>query len=464
MRKSLGSILSLTGALTVIAPMAVSAQDYFRDYGTSRSSGGFGPVWPSDYTYRDASPSGLAPLDPTAAAEKAGNAENFAIGPVRFAMAAGIGIEYNDNITYAETGRESDFIVTPVFNIDATLPLSQMNTLRFSVGLSYNKYLSHHEFDSDSVLISPNSVLELNMMLGQVKLVFRDRFSYQEDPEAIVELSNVAKYDRYENQVGVEATYDLNSGAGASAGYDHYNLWTKGDTFSDEDRAIDTVFIKPFYHFTEKLKVGLNASYSFITFDSSDRSDGHSVLVGPYLEYQINENTNAYLEVGYQSLQYDGSFTPTTLINQLSLTSAEKRALEQAGSAATDNEGSDSYYVRAEIDNKPFSTFQHRLSFSKTAEIGFFDDFYNLYHVEYDAEFTGINHVSIGPSVFYEYYDSSGGFAEKAHRVGATIGIRYSMTNSLTLGLDYRYLWKDSNLQGADYTQNLVFLSAYYKF
>jgi hypothetical protein len=463
MRKSLGSILSLTGALTLIVPMAVSAQDYFREYGTSRSSGGFGPVWPSDYTYRDASPSGLAPLDPTAAAQKAGDRENFAIGPVRFAMAAGLGVEFNDNITYAETGRQSDVILTPVFNIDAMLPLSEMNTLRFSVGLSYNKYLDHSQYDTHGVLISPNSALELNVMLGQVKLVFRDRFSYQEDPYDIPELSGVARYDRYENQAGLEATYDLNSGAGFSAGYDHYNLWTKGSTFSDEDRAVDTLFVKPFYHVTEKLKVGINASYSFINFESSDRADGHSLLVGPYLEYQINENTNAYLEVGYQSLQYDGSFTPTNLIDQLSLTSAEKRQLLAAGSTS-DDEGSDSYYIRAEIDNKPFSTFQHRLSFSKTAEIGFFDDFYNLYHVEYDAEFTGINHVSIGPSIFYEYYDSSGGLSEKANRVGATIGIRYYMNNSLTLGLDYRYLWKDSNLPGADYYQNLVFLSAYYKF
>jgi hypothetical protein len=461
MRKSLGSILSLTGALTVIAPMAVSAQDYFRDYGTSRSSGGFGPVWPSDYTYRDTSPSGLAPLDPEATAKKAGDRENFAIGPVRFAMAAGIGIEFNDNITYAETGRESDFIVTPVFNIDAMLPLSEMNTLRFSVGLSYQKYLSHHELDTNGVLISPNSELELNLIVGQVKIALRDRFSYQEDPYDIPQLSGTAKYDRYENQAGVEATYDVNSGAGLSAGYDHYNLWTKGSTFSDEDRAIDTVFIKPFYHITEKLKVGLNASYSFVSFESSDRSDGHSLLVGPYIEYQINENTNAYVEAGYQTLQFDGSFTPTNLIDRLNFTKDQRAFLN---SNVADDEGSDSFYVRAEIDNKPFSTFQHRLSFSKTAEIGFFDDFYNLYHVEYDAEFTGIKNVSVGPSLFYEYYDSSGVFGEKASRVGATIGIRYYMSNSLTLGLDYRYLWKDSNLEGGDYNQNLVFLSAFYKF
>ena len=53
---------------------------------------------------------------------------------------------------------------------------------------------------------------------------------------------------------------------------------------------------------------------------------------------------------------------------------------------------------------------------------------------------------------------------EKADRIGALIGARYYWTNSITVGLDYRFLWKDSNLEGGDYYQNLVFLSVYYKF
>ncbi|RYD77156.1 MAG: hypothetical protein EOP84_15895, partial [Verrucomicrobiaceae bacterium] len=56
------------------------------------------------------------------------------------------------------------------------------------------------------------------------------------------------------------------------------------------------------------------------------------------------------------------------------------------------------------------------------------------------------------------------GIGEEAHRWGAAIGARYTVTNSFTVGLDYRFLNKDSNVEGADYYQNLVFVSAYYKF
>jgi len=72
--------------------------------------------------------------------------------------------------------------------------------------------------------------------------------------------------------------------------------------------------------------------------------------------------------------------------------------------------------------------------------------------------------MELGPSVFYEYYTTSGPVGEDAWRIGAALGMRYHFSNSLTLGLDYRYLLKQSNLVDADYYQNLVFLSLYYKF
>ena len=68
------------------------------------------------------------------------------------------------------------------------------------------------------------------------------------------------------------------------------------------------------------------------------------------------------------------------------------------------------------------------------------------------------------PSLFYEHYETSGRFAEEGDRIGAALALRYHLTNSITLGLDYRFIWKDSNLPDADYYQNLAFLSLYYKF
>src|SRR5438045_9502282 len=68
---------------------------------------------------------------------------NLLLGPVRFRVSATMGVEYNDNINYAEVGKEEDFIFHPQVNIDAIWPITQLNTLTLDIGLGYSIYLDH---------------------------------------------------------------------------------------------------------------------------------------------------------------------------------------------------------------------------------------------------------------------------------------------------------------------------------
>ncbi len=461
-------LLSAAVALAAIHPCGVSAQDFFRDLGTSRSSGGFGPIVPSDYSYQETSPSGLTPLRPGQELSPEEQAEesdkyNFAVGPFRLSLAVGAGFEFNDNIRLSDDNRESDVIFRPVLNLDATWRMSEINTLHISVGATYAKYFEHSDLDSDGVIISPNSELALTFMAGPVKITLRDRFGYQEDTYDVPDLSGTGKYARYENQAGIQLDYGMNPWTTITVGYDHYNLWTTDEEFALQDRAIDTFFVKPGFQITPTVKVGVNASYSWINFDSSDRSDANNLLVGPYVEWQISPYTNFYLEAGYQFMDFSGSSDFTTAFaNDLDLSDEDADAVRRIFS---DEEDASSFYLKFEINNHPSEYFEHRLLGSKTAEVGFFSDFYDIYHIEYAADWRLMQEkVQFGPTVFYEYYESSGNFAEEAHRYGAALGIRYHFSNSITLGLDYRYIYKDSNLDNQDYYQNLAFVSLYYKF
>ena len=307
---------------------------------------------------------------------------------------------------------------------------------------------------------------QLTFFTGAIKWTVRDRFGYQEDTYDIPDLSNQAIYRRWENQAGIGAVWAINQNWTLEAGYDHYNLWAT-DTSADpafelQSRSIDTVFLKPAVQLNPAVKVGLNAVLSFIDFKDADRSDGTGVMAGPFVEWQVSEFTNVYLEGGYQSLNYNhASNFNNAAIDQLGLSATDAAAVQQELQDTTD---SHSYYARFEIDNRPSEFFRHRLSFSKTAEIGFESDFITLYNVEYDADWKVMEKMELGPSVFYEHFTTSGLQDEKADRIGATVGIRYHFTNSLTLGLDYRYIWKNSNLPDQNYYQDLVFLSLYYKF
>src|SRR6266478_7992550 len=60
---------------------------------------------------------------------------NLLLGPVRFRFSATIGAEYNDNINLAQVNEQDDVIIRPAINFDAIWPITQLNTLRFDLGL-----------------------------------------------------------------------------------------------------------------------------------------------------------------------------------------------------------------------------------------------------------------------------------------------------------------------------------------
>lgn len=462
-------LLLASAAVAAIHPCAVSAQEFFRDLGTSRTSGGFGPITPSDYSYAETAPSGLTPLRPgqeLTPQEMADESDkyNFAVGPLRLSMAAGVGFEFNDNIRLSENDRDSDIVFRPVFNLDATWRMSEMNTLHLSVGASYAKFFENSDLDSNGIIISPNSELAFTFMAGPVKITLRDRFSYQEDYFDVPNLSGANRYARYENQAGVRFDYGMNPWTTITAGYDHYNLWTTADEFALQDRAIDTIYLKPTFQVTPTVSVGLNSSFSWINFDSSDRSDGTNVMVGPFVEWQVSPYTSVYVEAGLQYMSFNGSSDfSDSFTNSLDLSDEDADAVRRI--FRNSNEDSSTWYARFEINNRPTEFFEHRLLGSKTTEVGFFSDYFDLYHVEYAADWRAYSDkLQFGPTFFYEYYETSGDLGEEAHRFGAAFGVRYHFSNSLTLGLDYRYLWKDSNLPNQSYYQNLAFVSLYYKF
>src|SRR5207244_9188536 len=117
-------------ALFTVAPQMVFAQglvteEYFRHAGT---------------------PERLAPVAPPPPEED--EKYNFAFGPFRFNVAAGVGLEFNDNIELADHDRKSDFIFRPSVSLDGVWTVSEMTTPRFSIGMRYSKYFQHYEFVS----------------------------------------------------------------------------------------------------------------------------------------------------------------------------------------------------------------------------------------------------------------------------------------------------------------------------
>ena len=442
------------GTLIALAQPAFT-QEFFREFGTSRSSGGIGRITPSAEVFSGNSPSGLSPVDAVdqgAVEEK----YNFRLGLVDFVVAAGIGVEFNDNITLASSNEISDIIIRPEINIEGVLRVSELNTLRFGLGLGYAKYVDHSEFDSDGVIISPTSALVWSIKSGSVTFTVRERLSYQEDPFALATLSNAATFKRWENQAGFEIDWDATEYARVSVGFDRFDLWAKDDSFTSQDRSINTVFLRPSVDVSPRLTVGLNGSVSWTSYKENIQADGQTILVGPFMQVKVSDVTDFYAEVGWQQSSFDGA-----TIQQLETRDANGAIVNPL---LVDTDDSQSLYFKAQISNRPSENFRHSFTASRTSENGLGSNFYDLYHFEYSADWLIRENTSITPVVFYETYKTSGNLQEDASRMGLALGIHHMLSNSLTIGLDYRFLTKDSNRPDADYKQNLGMFSLYYKF
>jgi len=369
-------------------------------------------------------------------------------------VAAGIGVEFNDNINLSEHDRLSDIILRPSLDVEGVWRISDTNRIRFGVGLSYAKYLDHSEYDSDSVLISPNSAIAWTFKTGAFTITLRERLSYEEDPFDLPTLSGVANYGRWENQAGIQVDWDLNESTKISFGYDRYDLWATDDNFTSQDRGIDTIYIRPSYQLNPYLTIGLHTSVSWVDFSEDVQADSLVYMIGPYILWKVNDYMDVYAEVGYQRSNFDGGTTEFVVTDRSDVVVGE----------AIDTEDSSSFYAKLELRHRPSENFRHKIMASKTTEVGFGTNFYDLYHIEYTADWKVAENTSISPTLFYEYYETSGSLNEHAHRFGAAIGIHHILSEHLTVGLDYRFLLKDSDVPDTDYYQNLALVSLYYKF
>src|SRR5882724_4490336 len=176
---------------------------------------------------------------------------NLLVGPVRFRFSATFGVEYNDNINLSDEGtavvvtptgpvllttkKEDDVILRPAINFNAIWPVTQLNTLRLDIGLSYAIYCQHSNDNTNGVLISPGSQLSFDVFVGDFRINFHERPSLQQDPIAELALSNVVDYGRFENTVGVSVLWDLNK-AVVTLGYDHYTYISTTSRFDYLDR------------------------------------------------------------------------------------------------------------------------------------------------------------------------------------------------------------------------------------
>ena len=377
---------------------------------------------------------------------------NLLVGPVRFRFSATMGVEYNDNINVAEVDTQEDFIFRPQINLDALWPITQLNTLRFDLGLGYAFYADHSDQNTNGVLLAPGSQLSFDIFVSDFRINVHDRFSLEQDPIGEAQLSGVVDYGRFQNTGGVSVLWDLNK-AVVTLGYDHYNFLATNDDFDYLNRNAENLTGSVSVAVTSTTGVGVEGSYVFSNYDQNVLNDSDTYSAGAFVETQLTNYLKLRVAGGYQNISFDGN--------------DEVLGPFPDGSFVFYNDSGklNDYYVNALLSHRINGAITHRLSVGHESQLGVNSNYITLNYVRHTATWNVINHTLLSTEFFYEDAEDSGGFVdEHLQRYGGAFTVGYQLNSHVTIGARYQYTQKDSDVPLRDYKQNRISIDGTYSF
>lgn len=369
-----------------------------------------------------------------------GGAYNMKVGAVQARLSAGISGEYNDNIGISSSRREDDFITTPHLGVDIQWPISQMNTLDLSLGISYAKYMNHPSQDTSTILIKPDSLLDFDFYVKDIHFNLHDRISIQQDPTQLSQLSNLATFRRLENTAGLGAEWDLNT-VMLEGGYDLNLFHSLEDRFAFLDHLTHTFKGRVGVRASSSLTVGVLGNYSFTEYDQRVQNNGSSYSPGVFAEAVISEYLRGNATVSFQGSQFD------------------------RGGTIMDNSSFSSVVYSFGLQHQLNRFVNHSASYSRFTTLGIGSNFTDTHDLNYQVSLEVIQRVTTGVSFFHQWFEDSASLsAEKGTRFGISPTIGYELSPNTHLSLSYQYNQRDSDLSANDYDQNRVTLDLNHQF
>lgn len=371
---------------------------------------------------------------------------NLMLGPIRFRLSATVGVEYNDNINFAEVNKEDDVIIRPNVNVNAIWPITQLNTLRLDLGLGYAFYLDHSNADTNGVLISPNSQIAFDVFVGDFRINVHDRMSLQQDPVQEGALSNVVDYGRFENTGGVSVLWDLNKIL-LTLGYDHYNYVSTVSDFDYLNRNAEILSGTADFMVTPTIGIGPEGNAVFTRYDQSVLSNSTDYSVGGFVEAEITNNLKVRVAGGYQRIDFDHNF------------------VNFSGMLFPDHKDLSDYYVNCLIGHRINAVISQSVSAGHENQLGVNSNYIMLNYVRHTITWNLFRSTLLSTEFFFEDASESGGLIdEHFQRLGGAVTVGYQLTPHVTLGLRYQGTTKDSDVALRDYNQNRVSLDGTYSF
>lgn len=368
---------------------------------------------------------------------------NLEVGPVLLNVGAALTGGYNSNTTLTQNSPKGSGYATPSANLSFLWPITDLNTLKFSVGLGYAYYFDVPETQSPGgFFVTPTSALQGTFYVGDFRFTPYDQFSIQNDPTQAGELSNVSRFNIFQNSAGVKVDWDL-ADLIVTPGFDWFNLWSNQTSNQNLDRRTLTPSLAVTYYITKTLIAGVEGVASITNYlqdqaqqvpyaDGSGyttvygQNNNNIYQAGPFANWQLSEYITVTGRVGWIWGEFTGSNTPENAAG---------------GNPST-------WYLNLGWNHRLNEYLNYQLTASRSTQLSAIvgSNYVQTWNLGAGLSWNIIDQLSLSTPFSAQLGQVSGSVAPQNYQqysAGITLG--YRITEKLGSSVNFMYILKDSN-------------------
>lgn len=365
----------------------------------------------------------------------------FKSGDFKLLVTPSLGLEWNDNINLSRDAALSDYIVSPMLQLDGSYPFTSRNLMQFSVGIGYDKYIEHDAYSG--IRLTSGSGVSFDFYVKDFWINLHQHFQYTQDTAGQPDVANTGFFGGFNNAVGITGNWDLEDVL-LTLGYDHINFVSSSRSFDYTDSATDLVSTRAGFHFGPRLTAGAEGSVGFTRYSQPVLNNSTAYNGGLFADWR-----DSYLEVKARAGYTLYDFTQTSVL------------------IPAMNE--DTWYADLELSHALTDSLSYSLGAGHELRLGIQADVVEDWYVRPRVNWAFIKNWTLGASFSYENgklgnSDLLGVTAEHYEWNGFTFGLSRSVTSKLSVELHYRLTVRSSDFAAREYTQNAVGIGVSYQF
>lgn len=359
---------------------------------------------------------------------------NLRVGPTLWRFGAGLGLEYDDNITLTENSQQSDFLYRPSITTQLLWPITDKQRLNLSISAGYSGYFQHSTLNH--FFVTPDSGLSFDIFAGDFLINLHDRFSISETSYQDPTVTGNGGYSQFQNTLGISTLWDLNK-AVVNVGYDHNNYVALTGGQGQPDRSSETFSASAGY--TPRagvlwgVEVGGGLLHNSATSTNAPYTESTEWNAGPFLQAQISEHISIKANAGYTENS------------------------PQSGSLGTAADFSGIYAVLT-ITHRVNRFVDYSLSGGRTLNSSLFGGSIDLYRADLSANWKIFEKTTFTTTFHYQHGTQVVSNGETFDQYGPEISIGRTIVKNLSSNLRYQFYARGSDVPGRDYTVNVVTL------